>query len=82
MLLAGGHMTDTPALSTYANVVSREPLHIELMITALNTLKLMVVDIMNANIIAPIKEKIWTLHGPKFGKDCGQNVIVVRAIWH
>ncbi len=47
---------------------------------ALNALKVMAADIMNAYITAPNKEKIWTLLGPKFGKDKGCKVIVVRAL--
>ncbi len=64
-------MTDMPATITYASVVSRETVHITLTMAALNALKVMTADIMNAYITDPNKEKIWTLFGPKFGKDKG-----------
>ena len=38
-LVAGGHMTDTPAAITYASVVSRESVRLALMIAALNALE-------------------------------------------
>ncbi len=37
-LAAGGHMTEAPATTTYANVVPRETVHLALMIAALNDL--------------------------------------------
>ena len=48
---------------------------------ALNALKVMAADIMNAYITAPNKEKIWTLLGPEFGKDNSRKAIVVRALY-
>ncbi len=62
-------MTDVPPTITYASVVSCETVCIALTMAALNALKVMVADIMNAYITAPNKEKIWTLLGPEFGKD-------------
>ncbi len=44
---------------------------------ALNALKVMAADIMNAYITAPSKEKIWTLLGPEFGKDKGYKAILM-----
>ncbi len=41
----------------------------------------MVANIMNAYITALNKEKIWTLLGPKFGKDKGHKALVVRALY-
>ncbi len=65
-LVAGGHMTDVPPAVTYASVVLYETVHIALTMAALNALKVMVANIMNAYITAPNKEKIWTILGPKF----------------
>ena len=57
-MVAGGHMTGAPVMMTYASVVSRETNRIALTIAALNDLKVKVVNIMNAYISAPIKEKV------------------------
>ncbi len=49
-------MTDVPPTGMYASVVSREMVHIVLTMAALNALKVMAADIMNAYITAPKKE--------------------------
>ncbi len=74
-------MTDVPPTVTYASVVSRETVRIASTMAALNALKVMAADIMNVYITAPNKEKIWTLLGPKFGRDKGRKAIVVRALY-
>ena len=38
-LVAGSHMTDTPAAITYPSVVSRESVRLALMLAALNALE-------------------------------------------
>ncbi len=68
-LVTWGHMLDVPPTVTYASAVSRETVHIALTMAALNALRVMAADIMNAHITAPNKEKIWTLPGPEFGKE-------------
>ncbi len=50
-------MADVPATVTYASIVSSETVCIAPTMAALNTLKVMTVDIINAYIIAPNKEK-------------------------
>ncbi len=80
-LVTGGHMMDVPPTVTCASVVLHETVGIALTMAALNALKVMAADIMNAYIIAPNKEKIWTLLGPEFGKDKGRKAIVVRALY-
>ncbi len=80
-LVAGGHMMDVPPTITYTSVVLQETVCIALTMAAHNTLKVTATDIMNAYIIIPNKEKIWTLLGPKFGKDKGHKAIVVRALY-
>ena len=49
---------DTPAVVTYASVVSRETVRIALTIAALNDLEVKASDVMNAFLIAPCAEKI------------------------
>ena len=68
-LVAGGHMTEATNVMIYKSVVLRKTVCIALTIDVLNGLEVKVADIMNAYITAPIKEKIWTILGPKFGND-------------
>src|SRR4029079_6717373 len=66
-LVAGGHMTEAPAVLTYSSVVSRESVRIALMLAALNDLEVKGSDVQNAYLTAPCDEKIWTTLGPEFG---------------
>ena len=68
-MVAGGHMTETPAILTYSSVVSRDSVRIALTIAALNDLKVLSCDIQNAYLTAKCREKIWTRAGPEFGSD-------------
>ncbi len=80
-LVAGGHMTDAPATTTFASVVSCETVRIALTLAGLNDLQVKVADIENAYITAPCTEKIWTVLGPEFGSDAGKSAIVVHALY-
>ena len=47
-LVAGGHVTKTPATLTYASVVSQETVRITLLLAALNDIDIWAVDVSNA----------------------------------
>jgi hypothetical protein len=47
----------------------------------LNDLEVKVGDVLNAYITAPVKEKVWTILGPKFGHDSGKSDIIVCAFY-
>ena len=79
--MASGHMTNAPAVLTYASVVSWESVCIALTIAALNNLEVKTSNIMNAYLTAPVSEKIWCTLGPKWGADTGKKAIVVRALY-
>jgi hypothetical protein len=79
--VAGGHMTETPAVATDASVVSYESVHIALTLAALNNLQVLAGDVQNAYLTAPVIEKIWTVCGPKFGLKQGHKAIIVRALY-
>ncbi len=79
--MAGGHQTKAPATITYASVVSCETVHLALTVVSLNDLKVKVGDVLNAYIIAPVKEKVWTVLGPEFGHDTGKSAIIVQALY-
>ncbi len=80
-LVAGGHQTKAPATITYASVVSRETVCLALTIASLNDLEVEVGDVLNAYITAPVKEKVWTILGLKFGHDSGRSAIIVHALY-
>jgi hypothetical protein len=80
-LVAGGHMTKAPATITYASVVSRETVHIALLMAALKELNVKVGDVLNAYITAPITKKVWTVLGPEFGIDARKSAIIVHALY-
>ncbi len=79
--MAGGHRTKAPATITYASVVSRETVRLDLTIASLNDLKVKVGDVLDAYITTPVKEKVWTVLGPEFGHDAGRSAIIVRALY-
>jgi hypothetical protein len=79
--VAGGHMTDTPPVMTYASVVSRETVRIALTLAALNDLEVKTSDVQNAFLTAPCEEKIWTILGPEFGEEQGKKALIVRALY-
>ena len=80
-LVAGGHMTETPATLTYSSVVSRDSVQIALTIAALNDLQVMSCDIQNAYLMADCREKIWTYTGPEFGSEQGSIMFVRKALY-
>ena len=49
------------------------------MIAALNHVEVMLTDILNAYIQAPVTEKVWTMLGPEFSKDEVKTAVIVRA---
>ena len=79
--VAGGHVTGTPSVITYAGVVSRDTVRICLIIASLNDITVLVADIENAYITAPNMEHIWTTLGPEFGTDAGKRALIVRALY-
>ena len=59
-LVAAGCRTADPEGSTWAGVVSREMVRLALTYAALNNLKVMTGDILNAYLTAPSSQKLWT----------------------
>ena len=79
--VAGGHMTETPTTLTYASVVSRYLVPIELTIAALDGLGIFSCDIQNAYLTTECREKMWTRAGPEFGSEAGRIKIVKMALY-
>ena len=80
-LVAGGHLTETTVLLTYASVVSRDSVCIALTIAALNDLQVKASDVQNAFLMAPCEEQIWTTLGPEFGADADKKAFLVHALF-
>lgn len=79
--VADGHKVETPPSVSYSSVVARDSVRICLMLAALNDLDVMCVDIQNAYLTAPNREKVYIKAGPEFGEEEGQWMIVVRALY-
>jgi len=79
--VAGGHMTETPAVLTYASVVSRDTVRSALTIVALCDLEVKASDVQNAYLMAPCTEKIWTRLGSEFGQDQGKEALIFHALY-
>jgi hypothetical protein len=79
--VAGGHQTQAPATITYASVVSHETERLALTFVSLNDLEVKVGNVLNTYITAPVKAKVWTILGPKFGHDSGKSAVIVRALY-
>ena len=75
-------MTNNPGVITYSSIVPREAVCLALTIAALNDLEVKAAYIMNAYIMAPTKEKIWTTLGPEFGNDASKKAPIVRALYY
>ena len=80
-LVAGGHMTTSPADVTYASFVSRETVRISLTLSSLNDMEVQCGDVLNAYITSPVKEKIWTYLGPEHGDNEGKKAVIIRALY-
>ena len=80
-LVAGGHMTEAPAVMTYASVVSRETVCITLTIAAPNDLEVKDSDIQNAYLTAPCVERIYKRLGPEFRLDQDMIAVIVQALY-
>ena len=81
ILVAGGHMMETPKTLIYASVVSRETVWIALTVAALNDLEVKTSDVQNAYLTAPCAKAIHTTLGAEFGKDEGRTAIIVQALY-
>ena len=79
--VAGRHTKETPTSLTYSSVVSRDSVRIILLTAALNGLQVMACDIQNAYMTANCHEKIWTYEGREFGSECGQPMIIKKALY-
>jgi hypothetical protein len=67
--VAGGHRMDPPKALTYSSVISRESLHIAMLVVGLNDLDIQMADIGNAYLNAPTTKKCYVIAGDVFGPE-------------
>ena len=79
-LVAGGHMTNTPDTITYSSVVTRQTVCIVFTMAVLHDLEIKAADVLNAYVMAPNHEKLWTVVGPELWNDAGKSAIIVRVL--
>ena len=75
-----GHMTHTLDIIAYSSVIIIVTLHIALTVATLHDLEVKAADLLNAFVMAPTRENIWTVLDPEFGDDAGKSSIIVRAL--
>ena len=62
-------MTNTPDIITYSSVVTRETVYIVLTMAMLHDVDVKELDLLNAYMMAPNREKTWTVLSPEFWDD-------------
>ena len=80
-LVAGGHMTKAPATIMHVSIVSNKTVRMAFMIATLNSLEIKLDDTLNADVKAPVTEKVWTSLDPELGKDATKIAVIVRALY-
>ena len=80
-LLLGGHLIEPLATITYASIVSRDTVGINLELVSLNDFSVKVADIQNDYITAPVTEKIWTVMIRDSGEDYVRKAIVLCDLY-
>ena len=79
--MVGGHLTHTPDNITYSSLVTRETVCIALKMAALHDLEVKAADVLNAHVMVPNLEKIWTVVGPEFWGNTCKSAIIVRVLY-
>jgi hypothetical protein len=72
---------EAPPTLTYSSVVSRDSVHIALLVAALNDLNILSCDIQNVYLTANCREQIYTIAGPEFGSKAGSIMLVKKALY-
>ena len=79
-LVAGGHMSGTPMIITYANEDSSKIVWMTSTTAVLNGLKVKEGNILNATIQASATEKVWIILCPEFYNDASKNTLIAIAL--
>ena len=80
-LVARGDLTQVPAESVYAGVVSLRSMRLVVFLAELNGLKLWGADIGNAYLEATTTEKVYIVAGPEFGDLEGHILVIHKALY-
>ena len=77
-----GHRTAYLNRSTYAGVVSRETVRIDMLYSAINNVPIVAGDILNAYLQPPSSEKHYIIYGTEFGlENIGKVALMGRALY-
>ena len=74
-------MTHVPNAITHSSLVNRETVYITLTMTVLHNLETGGTAILNAYVMAPNREQIWTVLGLEFWYNALKSATVVRALY-
>lgn len=66
---------------TCASDASQETVWLALTIASLNALEVKVSDVLSAYITAPVKKKVWTKLGPKFGLNARKRALIICVLY-
>jgi len=83
-ICARGDQTEPPVSFTYASVVTRESIRLDILsadMASLNHLDILSADIAGAYFIVKCAEKIYTVLGSEFGDLEGRTAIVEKALY-
>ena len=76
-----GHQYSNPVVSTYAGVVSRDSVRVNLTYAALNDIELLDSDIQKAYLQTPLSQKHYVICGADFGLgNFGKVALIRRAL--
>ena len=74
-------MIQTPKVIRDFSIVTRETVHIALMMVFLHDIEVNTRVVLNAYVMAPNRKIIWTVLGPEFGNNACKSTIIVRAVY-
>ena len=74
-------MTHAMETISYSKVVTREFVCIALTMAGLHDLEVKAANVLNAYVMAPNHEQIWTVLSPSFVNNAGKSAIIVEALY-
>ena len=62
-------------------VLCQETVRIMLMVISINDLKIQSGDFLNAHILSPVIENVWSTLVPEFDNDASKTAVIVRVLY-
>ena len=79
--VSGGHQTEPPESATYVYVVSRDSAHVALLLSALNDVDTLNMEIQGAYLNITCKDKAWFRSRSELGLRKGIFIIIFRFLY-